>query len=95
MQTIDNNNNSSTETQYVTLVDIQNMNACNFQNGTNPITKQTCQQAFQTLNKNELQNEKNNQFILPQDPVGQLYFVGLSALAIYILYGLMEKNKGR
>lgn len=95
MQTIDNNNNSSTETQYVTLVDIQNMNACNFQNGTNPITNQTCQQAFQTLNKNELQNEKNNQFILPQDPVGQLYFLGLSALAIYILYGLMEKNKGR
>ena len=95
MQTIDNNNNSSTETQYVTLVDIQNMNACNFQNGTNPITNQTCQQAFQTLNKNELQNEKNNQFILPQDPIGQLYFVGLSVLAIYILYGLMEKNKGR
>ena len=92
MQTIDNNNNSSTETQYVTLVDIQNMNACNFQNGTNPITNQTCQQAFQTLNEKK---RDNNQLQLPQDTMGQLYFLGLSALAIYILYGIMQKNKGR
>ena len=92
METIDNNNNSSTETQYVTVVDIQNMNPCNFQNGKNPITNQTCQQSFQTINNNKVQNKKNDQFILPQDTVGQLYFLGLSALAIYILYGIMNKK---
>jgi hypothetical protein len=94
METIDNNNNSSTETQYVTLVDIQNMNPCNFQNGTNPVTNKNCQQTFQTLNNNKIQNKQNDQFILPQDTVGQLYFLGLSVVAIYILYGLMEKNTG-
>jgi hypothetical protein len=74
-------------------VDIQNMNSCSFQNGTNPITNKKCQQAFQTLNQNEMLD--NNQIMLPSDPMAQLYFVGLSALAIYILYGLMEKNNGK
>jgi hypothetical protein len=94
MQTIDNNNNSSSETHYVTLVDIQNMNPCSFQKGTNPITQKKCQQAFQTLSQNELINN-DNQIMLPSDPIAQLYFVGLSVLAIYILYGLMEKNNGK
>lgn len=89
MQTIDVNNNSSSETQYVTLVDIQNMNPCNFQNGTNPITKKTCQQAFQNLSPSIVKN--NNQPMLPQDPIAQLYFLGLSGLAVYILYRLNEK----
>jgi hypothetical protein len=95
MQTIDINNNSSSETHYVTLVDIQNMNSCSFQDGINPITKKKCQQAFQTLTQNEILYNNNNQIMLPQDPVAQLYFLGLSALAIYILYGLIQKNNGK
>ena len=34
-----------------------------------------------------------DQIKLPQDPIAQLYFLSLSALAIYILYRLMEKGK--
>ena len=89
MQTIDVNNNKSSESHYVTLVDIKNMNPCIFQNNTNPITKKNCKQAFHTLSQNDITDE---QIKLPEDPIAQLYFLGLSALSIYILYRLIEKS---
>jgi hypothetical protein len=83
MQTIDVNNNKSSETHYVTLVDIQNMNPCTFQNGKNPISGKQCRQAFQNIEHSKL----------PEDPLAQIYFLSLSSLAIYILYRLVEKGK--
>jgi hypothetical protein len=93
MQTIDNKNNKSSETHYVTLVDIQNMNPCNFQNGKNPITGQVCVQAFQNITDSQNDTLNVDQIDLPQDPIAQLYFLSLSVLAIYILYRLIEKGK--
>jgi hypothetical protein len=81
MQTIDVNNNSSSETHYVTLVDIQNMDPCSFQDKTNPITKNKCKETFQNTVK------------LPNDITTQIYFLALSALVIYILYKFMKKSK--
>jgi hypothetical protein len=92
MQTIDVNNNRSSETHYVTLVDIQNMDACSFQNNINPITGKGCKQAFQNISQDQ-SSVDNEQIKLPQDPIAQLYFLSLSAIAIYILYKLIEKNK--
>jgi hypothetical protein len=85
METIDNNNNRSSETHYVTLIDIQNMDPCSFQNGKNPVTGNSCKQAFQNMSQSEIN--------LPKDPLSQIYFASLSALAIYILYKLVEKSK--
>jgi hypothetical protein len=93
METIDNNNNKSSETHYVTLVDIQNMNPCNFQNNVNPITGKACRQAFQNKSNNQNDDINKDEIKLPQDPIAQFYFLSLSALAIYILYRLMEKSK--
>jgi hypothetical protein len=95
MQTIDVNNNKSSETHYVTLIDIQNMNPCTFNNGKNPINGKVCKQAFNTMYQNQevIENEGIEQIKLPQDPITQLYFLSLSALAIYIFYRLMEKSK--
>ena len=84
MQTIDVNNNSSSETHYVTLVDIQNMDPCSFQNKTNPITKNKCKETFQSANSN---------MKLPNDFTTQFYFLVLAALVIYILYKFMKKSK--
>jgi hypothetical protein len=89
MQTVDANNNKSTETHYVTLVDIQNMNPCTFSNGKNPISGKSCRQAFQNIS---LKHDES-QIKLPEDPIAQLYFLSLSAISIYILYRLMEKSK--
>jgi hypothetical protein len=87
MQTIDVNNNSSNETNYVTLIDIQNMNPCTFQNGTNPVTGKSCKQAFQN------KDYGNQEIKMPKDPVAQIYFLSLSLIAVYVLYRIIEKGK--
>jgi hypothetical protein len=85
MQIIDVSNNVSTETNYVTLVDIQNMNPCTFQNGTNPISGKSCKEAFYTAENREIK--------LPKDPLAQIYFLSLSLVAVYVLYKIIEKGK--
>ena len=84
MQTIDVNNNKSSETHYVTTVDIQNMDSCMFSNGTNPVTGTTCKESFQP-------NEDTSMVYLPDDPVAQIYFAGLALIGLYILIKLMDK----
>lgn len=105
LQTIDINNNKSTETHYVALIDIQNMDPCNFLNKTNPITKQKCKQGFTTMTseaegeaKGELEqtnNINNSEYYLPyyepDDIIIQSYFASLGVLGIYILYRLGDK----
>jgi len=87
MQTIDINNNSSTQTEYVTLSDIGSMDACTFQNGVNPVNQSVCNETFQTG------VSSNAEAVLPEDPLVQLYFASLAAIGIYILYRLMDKSK--
>jgi hypothetical protein len=87
MQTIDVNNNSSTQTQYVTLADIGNMNACTFQNGINPVNKSRCNETFQTM------VSENAAASIPEDPISQVYFASLALIGLYILYRFMDKSK--
>jgi hypothetical protein len=86
MQTIDVSNNQSTETQYVTLTDIKNMDPCSFQNGQNPATGASCKETFQTG------VGKDASPVMSDDPVDQIYFASLAGIGIYILYRLMEKS---
>jgi len=85
LETVDINNNKSSETHYVTLVDIKNMNACGFKDKTNPQTGVKCKETFVS--------GKEESPPLPEDPYAQLYFAGLSALGIYILYKLSTKKR--
>jgi len=93
METINNNNNRYNETQYVTLVDIQNMNPCNFRNNRNPISGKTCRQAFQNISENPDNSNNDIEVKLPEDPIAQLYYLSLTAISIYILYKLIEKGR--
>jgi hypothetical protein len=86
MQTIDVNNNQSTETHYVTLSDIKNMDPCSFQNRQNPATGASCQETFQTG------VGKDTSPVMSNDPIDQIYFASLAGIGIYILYRLMEKS---
>jgi hypothetical protein len=88
MQTIDVNNNKSSETHFVTVTDIQNMNPCSFPNGRNPITKVKCSEAFSTGVSADAAS-----FDMPDDPLAQLYFASLGLVGIYILYRFMEKSR--
>jgi hypothetical protein len=82
MQTISNTNVKSSETNYVALTDISNMNACIFSNGKNPVTGKNCVETFQ-----------NNEINMPDDPLAQMYFASLGILGLFILYRLMEKSR--
>jgi hypothetical protein len=86
METIDIYNNKSTETHFVTLVDIQNMDPCIFPDKTNPVTNIKCKETFSNL------NPTNVHYKIPKDPITQLYFASVGLLGVYILYGIMEKN---
>lgn len=90
METIDIYNNRSTESHFVTLIDIQNMDPCNFLDKKNPITNDKCRETFSNFNEN---NEQcYTCFSLPKDPISQIYFASVGVLGVYILYGVMMKN---
>ena len=84
LQTIDVNNNKSTETQYVALADIQNMDPCWFPDNKNPVTNDGCSEAFQNI------NDKSK---LPSDYLVKVFYGSLGILGLYILFRLMKKYK--
>jgi hypothetical protein len=85
MQTIDINNNKSSESHYVTLADIQNMDPCIFPNGKNPVTGDNCRETFKTG------VSANASPVMSDDPIDQIYFASLAGVGIYILYRIMDK----
>ena len=95
MQTIDVNNNQSQETQFVTTIDIQNMDPCSFNlnGGVNPVTGAGCQEVFTQRTTQKQNNKKNKQTpTLPKDPIVQLYFAGLACIGLFVFYRIMEKS---
>ncbi len=87
MQTIDINNNKSSETHYVTLADIQNMDPCIFSNKKNPVSGDKCRETFTTGIADTATP------VMSDDPIDQLYFASLAVIGVYILYRMMEKSK--
>ena len=87
LQTVDVNNNRSSETHYLTLSDITNMDPCSFSDRKNPISGDRCRETFKTGVSAYASP------VLPEDPLAQLYFLGLAGVGIYILHGLMNKSK--
>lgn len=85
MQTISVDNVRSTETHYVTLADITNMDPCIFPNKKNPVNGNNCRETFTTNGEPEI--------LMPDDPLAQLYFASLGVVGLYILYRIMEKSR--
>jgi hypothetical protein len=85
METIDINNNKSSETHFVTTTDIKNIDPCSFPNKTNPVTNVKCKESFESINAAPYE--------MPEDPVAQLYFAGLAFVGVYILHRFMEKSR--
>jgi hypothetical protein len=93
LQTIDNKNAKSTETHYVSIVDLQNMDPCNFLNKVNPVTKAKCRQGFATMEPSNLIGEDADLPYADEDLFTTMYFTSLGLVGIFILYRLMMKNK--
>lgn len=83
MQTITSDNVRSSESHYVTLVDITNIDPCTFPDKKNPVTGKTCRETFQNLNP---------ETVMPGDPLAHVYFASLGVVGLFILYRLMEKS---
>ena len=85
MQTITTDNVRSSETHYVTLADIKNMDPCIFPDKKNPATGQKCKETFKTNGEPEI--------LMPADPLAQLYFASLGVVGLFILDRIMEKSR--
>ena len=86
MPTRDTNNIESTEAAFVTTSDIQNMNACWFPDGKNPISGQTCKESFSNYNNMDKKGK------MPDDILIQLYYGSLGLLGLYLLMRMVTKK---
>jgi hypothetical protein len=95
METIDIYNNKSTESHFVTTIDVNNMDPCAFSNKTNPNNGAKCKETFSNI-KNQLNVDNyecvDSHFKIPNDPIIQAYFASLGFFGIYMIYRLMIKN---
>lgn len=96
METIDVNNNVSSETQFVTDTDILNMNSCWFDYNKNSEGKKVnpldnskvCTETFSKMFKTIDTDGK-----IPPDFISNAFLIGASGLSLYLLYRLTMKNK--
>ena len=86
MTTITTDNIKSSESHYVTLTDISNMDPCSFKDKKNPVSKKKCRETFENYSLTP-------EVLMPDDIIAQLYFGSLSILGLYILFRIMEKSK--
>ncbi len=88
METIDTYNNRSTETHYVTLTDISNLDPCSFPDKKNPQTGAKCKEAFSNIYGDNI-GSSNPSFVLnqgnKQKMINQIYFSLLGVMGIYII----------
>jgi hypothetical protein len=78
----DNDNITGTETHHVNNSDIKDYSPCWFNTRINPVTNASCRQGMTTRNPFQT-----------NDKLLQLYFTGISAVGVYILYNLLYKKK--
>jgi hypothetical protein len=90
LQTIDVNNNVSSDTQYIATLDIQSMNSCSFPNKRNPVTGEKCREAFSNMNLNSSEIKSSQ---MPDELISRLYFSTLGIFGLYILLKMMENKK--
>ena len=80
MPTRDVNNINRTETAYMATSDINNIPACWFSNGRNPISGDRCSESFTTM--------KGDDSDMPEDPLEMAFFASLGLVGLYIIMRL-------
>lgn len=87
------NNNKTSQTEYLVTSDIKGLNPCFFTNKENPVSGKKCSEGFENtiadLNSYLEKINKNPK----SDPFFHIYILGISFILIYIIYCLMRKNK--
>lgn len=97
LNTVDVNDNSSFDSQYISDFDITSINPCNFKDGLNPITKKRCREGFQDM---DTKIDKLLKFSKQTNPfkktmvnnIDVAHYTSLSVLLLFILYKLLSKK---
>ena len=84
LQTVNEDNETSMETQYITIDDIQNMDPCNFTDGHNPITNLYCTQAMTNIDSSPIYDNET-------EIIQNLISFSLGVLAIYAIFKFSRK----
>lgn len=85
METIDVNNNKSTDTKHVSVLDIKSMSPCWFPNKINPETQETCVESFSPISYNK--------YDVSEELISKMYFSVISIFGFYILMKLLQKKE--
>ena len=106
MDVIDSHNNKSTETHFVTLVDIKDMDNCIFPGKKpNPVTGAKCKETFDNMESDSasnitptnttLSNTLVKDFVpaMPSNVNSQIYFASVGILGVYVAYKALQKMK--
>ena len=94
LQTIDENNQSGFGTAWVATSEISTINPCQFQNGTNPVTGQTCE-SFVNYSDAKYDNHLiyDNKKKKDKDAIESVYLTGIMVFGLYLIYCFMKKTK--
>lgn len=90
LTTNDAQNNTNNETHYMALHDIEDIDPCNFPLGTNPVTNESCVEAFTSLDQME---EKRKRGKMPADFLSKMYLISLGGLMAYLVYSVVTKSR--
>jgi hypothetical protein len=107
METVNSKNMVSSETNYVTVSDISNLDPCLFtpdknKKRINPVTKEQCkQEGFSTIeNSDQIFNESESSSIhnailqdIEKDYIAQTFVVSVSLFGIYLFYKTLYRTK--
>jgi hypothetical protein len=97
LDVVDTHDHTTTETHYMTLTDIGNMNPCDFKDKTNPRTKKQCRSGFTNINNTDNTdntNKTNTETWIPvisKDTNTQIYFASVGILGVYIAFKALQK----
>jgi hypothetical protein len=95
LQTIDVNNMQGQGTAWVATSEISNINPCQFSNGVNPITNQSCGESFVNYSDSKYDNNfiYDNKKKKDKDMVESFYLTGIMVFGLYLVYCFMKKTK--
>jgi hypothetical protein len=86
MDTIDIHNEKSTETNYVALSDIKDMDPCLFQNGVNPVTNNKCSEAFTTQEQSMAYPNR------PAQMIERIFLTSAGIVGVFFIYRICVIN---
>jgi hypothetical protein len=95
LSTIDQNGMNGFGTEWVATSEISNINPCQFQNGVNPVTNQSCGESFVNYSDTKYDNNfiYDNKKKKNKDAIESIYLTGIMVFGLYLVYCFMKKTK--